>query len=201
MKEFLYKLSNWILGLFGVAAAVGLAYTLFPDYFSFAFNALGMTEDQVAMATVVLSGITVFGGMSKYLGGVVKTQQVLVEQRNTLKINTIEEKHEAEIQLIKNEKHEETKIYSSIVNELIANQNLNNDLLKDIIQVLAITARRNANSDSKLISEEDKALYRQFLEGLSKGEDLVEVESLYTTLTVIEKEEVKEEKDTLEERL
>lgn len=201
MKEFLYKLSNWILGLFGLAAVIGLIYTLFPDYFTFAFDKLGMSEEQVTMATVVLSGITVFGGMSKHLGGVVKTQQALAEQHNTLKINMMKEKHESEIQSIKNEKNEETRIYTEVINELIDNQNINNDLLKDIIQVLAITARRNANSDSKLISEKDKVLYRQFLEGLSKGKDLVDVENLYTTLTVIEEVETEEEIDKLDERM
>lgn len=201
MKQFLLKLSNWILGLFGAAAVVGLAYTMFPEYFSFAFNFLGMSESQIASATVILSGITIFGGMSKYLGGVVKTSQALTEQENKIRLNNMEEKHKEELIQIRSEKNEETKIYTGVINELINKQNINNDLLLNIIQVQAITARRNANSDSKLISEEDKELYRKFLEGLSKGEDLVDVENLYTTLTVIEEVETEEEIDELDERM
>lgn len=203
MKKFLHKLTNIILGLFGVAAAIGLSYTLFPEYFTFLFDTIGMTESQVAMATVVLSGIAVFGSLSKYLRGIVNAQQALSEQQNSLRIRQLEETHNARLSVIQNEKNEETRIYTTVINELIDQQNRNTDLLGYILQVLAITARRNANSTSPLISDEDKELYRQFLEGLNTGEDLVDVENLYTTLTIIEEPEEKEEEiiDPLEERL
>lgn len=195
MVKFLRRLTNTILVLFGIASAIGLVYTIFPEYFQFAFETIGLSEDQIGMATVLMAGITTFGSMSKYLSGVVKTQQVLHEQENAQALRRIEETHRAEIEQIRSEKNEETKIYTGVINELIDRHNENNDLLKDIVQVQAITARRNANSDSKLISSTDKELYRKFLEGLQSGEDLIEVENLYTTLTI---ETIKEEEKQLE---
>ena len=90
MVKFTQRLINTLLVLTGLAAAVGLAYTLKPDFFNFVFQSIGLNEGQIGSATTILAGLTVFGSLSKYLKGIVNTQQVLHETETKKKIKLTE---------------------------------------------------------------------------------------------------------------
>ena len=67
MIKFINRLTNTLLVLTGIAAAIGLIYTLKPELFQYVFETLNLTETQVALASTILSGIAVFGSYRNIL--------------------------------------------------------------------------------------------------------------------------------------
>lgn len=196
MIKFINRLTNTLLALTGVAAVIGLVYTLKPELFQYAFETLNLTDTQVALASTVLSGIAVFGSLSKYFKGIINTQQALNKSETDRKLNYQHQLHQAELEEIKNSRVEELVIYAEAVNDLTELSNTNLQTNKLILQNLAITAHRNIKSN--LVSEEDKEAYKQFLDAYNNTRDTKEVKYLYSEVTV-EKESLPEAIETKEE--
>ena len=180
MVKFTQRLINTLLVLTGIAAAVGLVYTLKPEFFNFVFESIGLNESQMAAATTILAGLTVFGSLSRYLKGIVNTRQVLHEAETKRQLKLQNEKHEAELERIKESRVEEIKVFSTILNELIDKQNKNQELNELILTSQAITARRNINSN--LVSDEDKLKYKKFLETLNNEKVDTKIAPLITEI-------------------
>lgn len=165
MIKLLNRLTNTLLTLAGIAAGIGLIYTLKPEYFEFIFSALKLTESQVAAASTILAAITVFGSLSKYFKGIVNTQQTLHEVNTKRELSLQNERHEAELEKIKESRVEEIKLFSTILNDLIDTQNENQELNELILTSQVITAQRNIKSN--LVTEEEKLKYRIFLDTIN----------------------------------
>lgn len=182
MIKFLNRLTNTLLVLTGIAAAIGLAYTIKPELFQYVFETLNLTETQVALASTILSGIAVFGSLSKYFKGIINTQQALNKSETNIMLRRQEEKHTAELEQIKQSRVEELVIYSEVINELVDSVNEVKESNKLILANLAITAQRNINSN--LVSPEDKNAYREFLRAYRTNEPADKIKNLYTEVII-----------------
>lgn len=182
MIKFLNRLTNTLLVLTGVAAAIGLVYTLKPELFQYVFETLNLTETQVALASTILSGIAVFGSLSKYFKGIINTQQALNKSETNIMLRRQEEKHTAELEQIKQSRVEELVIYAEVINELVNSVNELKETNKLILANLAITARRNINSN--LVTPEDKNAYGEFLEAYRTNEPADKIKNLFTEVTI-----------------
>lgn len=182
MIKFLNRLTNTLLVLTGIAAAIGLAYTIKPELFQYVFETLNLTETQVALASTILSGIAVFGSLSKYFKGIINTQQALNKSETNIMLKRQDEKHTAELEQIKQSRVEELVIYAEVINELVDSVNEVKESNKLILANLAITAQRNINSN--LVSPEDKDAYRAFLEAYRTNEPADNIKNLYTEVII-----------------
>lgn len=182
MIKFLNRLTNTLLVLTGIAAAIGLAYTLKPELFQYVFETLNLTETQVALASTILSGIAIFGSLSKYFKGIINTQQALNKSETKIMLRRQEEKHTVELEQIKQSRVEELTIYAEVINELVDSVNEVKESNKLILANLAITAQRNINSN--LVSPEDKDAYRAFLEAYRTNEPADNIKNLYTEVII-----------------
>lgn len=182
MIKFLNRLTNTLLVLTGIAAAIGLAYTIKPELFQYVFETLNLTETQVALASTILSGISVFGSLSKYFKGIINTQQALNKSETNIMLKRQDEKHTAELEQIKQSRVEELVIYAEVINELVDSVNEVKESNKLILANLAITAQRNINSN--LVSPEDKDAYRAFLEAYRTNEPADKIKNLFTEVII-----------------
>lgn len=191
MIKFINRLTNTLLALTGVAAVIGLVYTLKPELFQYVFETLNLTETQVALASTVLSGIAIFGSLSKYFKGIINTQQALNKSETNIMLRRQEEKHSAELEMIKQSRVEELVIYAEVINELVDSVNESKEANKLILANLAITAQRNLNSN--LVSPEDKNAYRAFLEAYRTNEPADKIKNLFTEVIIETTTETKQE--------
>lgn len=182
MIKFINRLTNTLLALTGVAAVIGLVYTLKPELFQYVFETLNLTETQVALASTILSGIAIFGSLSKYFKGIINTQQALNKSETKIMLKRQEEKHSAELEQIKQSRVEELVIYAEVINELVDSVNESKEANKLILANLAITAQRNLNSN--LVSPEDKNAYRAFLEAYRTNEPADKIKNLFTEVII-----------------
>ena len=182
MIKFINRLTNTLLVLTGIAAAIGLIYTLKPELFQYAFETLNLTETQVALASTILSGIAVFGSLSKYFKGIINTQQALNKSETNITLRRQEEKHTAELEQIKQSRIDELKLYTEVINELINSANETKETNKLILANLAITAQRNLNSN--IVSPEDKNAYRAFLTAYRTNKPADKLKNLFTEVTI-----------------
>ena len=182
MIKFINRLTNTLLALTGVAAVIGLIYTLKPELFQYVFETLNLTETQVALASTILSGIAVFGSLSKYFKGIINTQQALNKSETNIMLRRQEEKHTAELEQIKQSRVEELVIYAEVINDLVDSVNESKETNKLILANLAITARRNINSN--LVTPEDKNAYGEFLEAYRTNEPADKIKNLFTEVTI-----------------
>lgn len=189
MVKFINRLVNTFLVLTGIAAGVGLVYTVQPQLFQYAFETIGLSEQHIATAATLLTGVTVFGSLSKYLKGVVNAQELFHKSEVSRQLNLQNEKHQTELDEIKTSRIEEIKLFSDIINEVITKQNNSEKTNELILANLAITAQRNINSN--LVSDEDKTAYTAFINAYN-SRSTEEIKALYTEVTIeVEKEEVK----------
>jgi len=206
MKEFILglikKLANILLVVSIVSAGAGLALTLIP----------GLTEDlgvyvsaeNLALITGTLSMAAGAGGVAKYSSTALKKVTQLSRTDTELKLRRQEEKHNAEIDEIKNQHAQELEVFTSTINVLVDNTKNTQNQQDKILQVLAITAKRNITSN--LTSAEDKSLYKEFLTTLPDDKP-ADLKNVYTTINHIVEEQVKpevkeeEEKDIITQRL
>lgn len=191
MIKFINRLTNTLLALTGVAAVIGLVYTLKPELFQYVFETLNLTETQVALASTVLSGIAIFGSLSKYFKGIINTQQALNKSETNIMLRRQEEKHTAELEMIKQSRVEELVIYAEVINELVDSVNESKEANKLILANLAITAQRNLNSN--LVSPEDKNAYKVFLEAYKTNEPADKIKNLFTEVIIEKATETKPE--------
>jgi hypothetical protein len=194
------KVADFLLLVSILTGIGGLVLTMIPELIeTFGLN---LTQENMAWLTGSLVGIGTFGGVAKYTSTTLRGIVALNKSDLETKIRYQSEKHQAEIETIKADHAEELQIFSESINELIDEVKHLRVENQKILEVNAITAKRNITSN--LVSEEDKKLYQGFLKNI-QNEKPSNLKNIYTTITnvieTIQKEKDKEEQDILSQAL
>lgn len=203
MKQFiigaLKKVSDILLIISILSALGGLVITMIPELIeTFGLN---LTQENLAWITGSLVGIGTFGGVAKYTSTTLKGIVSLNKSDAERKMMYQDQKHQAEIQSIKEQHAEELQIFTGAVNDVLDEVKSLRVENQKILEVNAITAKRNITSN--LVSDEDKKLYQSFLKNMSNDKPS-NLKNVYTSIVnVVEavKEEKEEETDILSEAL
>lgn len=152
-----------------------------------------LTLERIGTVTVYLGGIVTAGSIAKVAGSTLK--RIVEASRTELEKQALF--YDTKIDKVKNESIEATIVMSNQINQLTDAQRETALLNKQILEVMLVTARRNINSN--LVSDEDKKLYREFINNVSKSRE-PNLNNIY--MTIVEKtnknqDEEDDEKDFL----
>lgn len=199
MKKFFLKLSkilstSLLIGSI-VAALSGMILIILPDVIeSLGIEGLGLEE--VAWLTGALTIIASSGGMVKYSANAIRAITKLSESDIQIQLRLQNEKHQAEIDNIREQHSEELVVFTETVNDMVDELNHIRIQNEKIMELNMITAKRNINSN--LVTEEDKQLYINFVNNYDNTERS-NLKNVYVSITnTIEKvESVNETKEDL----
>jgi hypothetical protein len=204
MKEFiigsLKKVADFLLMVSILSAVGGLVLTMIPELIeTFGLN---LTQENMAWLTGSLVGIGTFGGVAKYTSTTLKGIVALNKSEFDTRLKRQDERHQAEIQTIREDHAQELVLFSTSMNELIDEVKSLRVENQKILEVNAITAKRNITSN--LVSDEDKKLYETFLKNIQSNK-VSNLKNIYTTITnvieTIQAEKEEEQEDIISQAL
>jgi golgin subfamily B member 1 len=208
MKEFILgaikRIANILLVISIVSAASSLVLTMIPELVE--ELGLNLTQENLGWLTGALGMAASAGGMAKYSSTVLTKITALNKSELERKITFQDEKHQEEINAIRNQHAEELVLFTDTINDVINEVKSLRTENQKILEVNAITAKRNISSN--LVTDEDKQLYKTFLSNIESDKPS-NLKNVYTTISnVIEKieekpQEIEEEKaeDLIEQKL
>jgi hypothetical protein len=205
MKEFILgaikKIANILLVISIISAASSLILTLIPELVD--SIGLNMTQENLGWLTGVLGMVASAGGIAKHSSTVLTKVTALNKSDMERKLQYQNERHQEEINSIRSQHSEELVIFTDTVNELVDEVKSLRTENQKILEVNAITAKRNITSN--LVSDEDKELYKKFLSNIENDKPS-NLKNVYTSIkniveTIIEKVEEDKEEDLIEQKL
>lgn len=194
MKEFILgairKIANVLLVVSIISAVSGLALTFIPELVE--TIGLELSQEQLGYFTGMLGMAASAGGMAKYASTALKKVTELNKSDMEIKLKRQSELHNAELDAIKEQNTIQLELFTTVVNEVIDEVKASRVEQQKVLEVLAITAKRNITT--KLVSKEDKELYRKFLSNIEDGKES-NLKNVYTEIknTIEKVEEEKEE--------
>jgi hypothetical protein len=208
MKEFILgaikRIANILLVISIISAASSLVLTMIPELVE--ELGLNLTQENLGWLTGALGMTASAGGMAKYSSTVLTKITALNKSELERKITFQDEKHKEEINAIRNQHAEELVLFTDTINDVINEVKSLRTENQKVLEVNAITAKRNINSN--LVTDEDKQLYKIFLSNIESDKPS-NLKNVYTTISnVIEKieekpQEIEEDKaeDLIEQKL
>ena len=191
MKKVMYWFFNIMLGIGVLATALGLLYYAEPRIFEWFFDFLNIGEAGRSAFVMTIGGTTIAGAGTKILRTVVNTDNLKRDALHKLEMKKINEKHDEEIALLKSDFAKTIEVITETSNDTINAVNVlvaQNELLLEERQ---LNAKRMIASSPKLVPNDVKTHYREFL-GKSQGKLVIEpIENFYVKNTEIIK--IKEE--------
>lgn len=197
MKKVMYWFFNVMLGLGVIVTALGLLYYAEPQIFEWFFDFLNISEAGRSAFVMTIGGTTIAGAGTKILRTVVNTDNLKRDALHQLEVERINEKHEKEMELLKGDFAKTIEVVTEKSNEIIDIVNVlvtQNELLLEERQ---LNAKRMIASSPKLVPEEVKVEYRDFL-SKSQGELVIEpIDNYYVenteVITIVKEPEVEKE--------
>lgn len=205
MKEFilslLKKLANVGLVFSLLSSVAGILASVVPELTVW-LGEQGVPTEWLGTITMGLVGVASSGTIIKYASTALSKVTALNKSELERKLSNLQALHQAELDNIKSTQVEELQIFTSTVNDLINNVKTLTTITSKVLDVQAITAKRNVASN--LVSDEDKALYLDFLKNVTSTSTSMEtLQNIYTSITVVEAqpEQTEEVKDIISEKL
>lgn len=188
LKRIVYNIMVVLLIASTLVTALGIAYYAEPDIFNWFFDWLDLTEAQRSYFTTAVGGTTVMAWGVKILKTVVNTDKLKMEAQHALEMKQLEERHTAEMALLKSDFTEMIKIVAENQNQIIANQNVLKEQNELLIEERQANAERMVAMNDTLVPVEVKDSYKQFLTKSRKTSKLSNIKQFYVeNVEVIEK--------------
>lgn len=188
IKKIVYDILMTLLVISSIATALGLAYLADPEFFTWVFDWLDLTEAQRSYFVTGVGATTVMGWGTKILRTAVNTDKMKMEAQHALEMKQLEERHSAEIASLKSDFSEMIKIVAENQNQLIANDNVIIEQNKILIEERQANAERMVAMSDTLVPIEVKDSYKQFLTKSRNTRVIDNVKQFYVeNVEVIEK--------------
>lgn len=174
-----------------IVTALGIAYLAEPDFFNWLFDWLELTEAQRAYFITGVGGTTVMAWGTRILRTTVNTDNLKRDALHQLEIRKIEDRHEAEMALLKSDFAQAIKVQAESTNEIIATLNIVIEQNKLLISEREANAERMISMNDTLVPKDVKESYSNFLVSSRKTPKIDTLKHYYVENVEIVKEILK----------